>query len=149
MKDKWRLIGSPQTYQQKKFVINFCKKIHFFDKNIGNTLEFSNNIFIKNLDNFKNVELVFQSLKNDDIEKNQQIIKKISSNIYKEKFYKKSFEILYKILKCKFEKHKYLLDNLLDTNLSPLIYNNDFLDNLLGKCLTKLRNFFFLNVLII
>lgn len=151
MKDKWRLIGSPQTYQQKNFVINFCKQINFIDKNIGNTLEFSNhNIFIKNLDNFKNVELVFQSFKKDDveklIEKNQMIIKKISSNIYKEKFYKKSFEILYKILKFKFEKHKYLLDNLLNTNLSPLIYNNDFLDNLLGKCLTKLRNYFFLNI---
>ena len=78
-----------------------------------------------------------------------RIIKKISSNIFcKEKFEKKSFAILFKILKYKFEKHN-LINKLLDTNLSPIIYNcndNFFLDNnILGKCLTKLRNYFIIN----
>ena len=30
MREKWRKIGSPQTFEQKKFVHNFCKKITFY-----------------------------------------------------------------------------------------------------------------------
>ena len=29
MREKWRKIGSPQTYQQKSFVYHFCKPINF------------------------------------------------------------------------------------------------------------------------
>lgn len=162
MREKWRFIGCPQTFQQKNFVINFCKPIHFCDKNIcDNTLGFSNfsnhNITIKNVGTFINAESAFQSYKTDDlyiikklfVATTPRIIKKISSNIFcKEKSEKKSFDILFKILKYKFEQHN-LINKLIDTNLSPIIYNcNDifFLDNnLLGKCLTKLRNYFISN----
>ena len=30
MREKWRKIGSPQTYEQKNFVYNFCKIIIFY-----------------------------------------------------------------------------------------------------------------------
>tara|TARA_A100001011_G_scaffold394642_1_gene487558 strand:+ start:26807 stop:27748 length:942 start_codon:yes stop_codon:yes gene_type:complete len=165
MKDKWRHIGAPQTSHQKSFVIFLCKFIKFYKTNRNFLIQgFSNfslyEVYIPNRGIFPSAEAAIQSYKSNDekyIESlkkctNYCTLKMITSNIEYDKldWEKKYPNILFKILKLKFDQHKNLKLNLLNTYLSPLIYvnktdlisaTNNFNNgkNLLGKLLMKLR----------
>jgi ribA/ribD-fused uncharacterized protein len=168
MREKWRKIGSPQTYEQKKFVYNFCKTITFYKAcKIGITAGFSNftnhPIIINNLGIFPTSESAFQAHKclenNEYVEKQKNSIspiysKKLGNKVKKsDNWNNNKIKIMYKILKCKFDQYKELKENLLNTGISPIIYTNkndnfwgcgeDFTgENNLGKQLVKLREFY-------
>jgi predicted NAD-dependent protein-ADP-ribosyltransferase YbiA (DUF1768 family) len=150
MRDKWRKIGSPQTYHQKNFVHSFCKPLYFYKAcKTGNTAGFSNSsphpVRIENVGIFPTSDAAFQLYKPED---DDPIIQKT--------WKKEAPSILYKILKHKFDQNKELIENLTNTGLSPIIYHtrsDDFLGdgyldgaNLLGKTLTKLRNYYYFHI---
>lgn len=168
MKDKWRHIGAPQTCQQKSFVFFFCKSIKFYKtcKNT-NVKGFSNfslyPVEIPYRGCFFSAEAALKSYKSDDPEyiahivncKNYYTLKLISNNVKNADDYINP-KLLFRILKLKFDQHRNLKSSLLNTYLSPLIYDsktdlicgtggiNNSGKNLLGKLLCKLRQYYLL-----
>lgn len=164
MRDKWRKIGSPQTYQQKNFVYTFCKPLYFYKATkAGQTAGFSNfsqhSVNIPNKGLFPTSEAAFQSFKSDNIEYINKQINAISPNssrilgnkvIVDKHWWDKAPELLFQILKLKFDQHNELVENLLKSGISPIIYHtktDNILgdgygigENILGKCLVKLRS---------
>lgn len=138
MREKWRKIGSPQTYLQKRFVQKFFEplKVYHTHKNSIH-LGFSNlslhEIDLENLGKFSNCELAIKEYLNkndDDID----------------------IEFIKNIIREKFIQNPEIKKNLLNTGLRPIIYisnknifdKNIFDKNILGKILTELRNNFYL-----
>lgn len=172
MKDKWRYIGSPQTFFQKNFVCKTFKPIYFFKANkLGNSVGFSNFSLhpfkIDNLGTFYTSEAAFQSYKNinnrDYVlkQKNSKspfISKLLGSNIKQNDYFNKNKEkIMYNILLNKFTQNPDIKQKLLESGLRPIIYSsksdyfwgigdNNTGYNKLGKSLEKLRLYFFLNL---
>ena len=166
LKDKWRKIGSPQTFSQKKFIFRFFTplKYHRTFKN-SNIYGFSNftdhTVHIEGLGLFPNAEAAFQCHKNlDDIDYiNNQINSKnvVESKKYGNKIKVREdwdsikIEIMEKVLRLKIEQHEDVRSNLLNTSLRPIIEhtrddcfwgdNGDGTGfNIRGKLLTKIRN---------
>jgi ribA/ribD-fused uncharacterized protein len=160
MRDKWRRIGSPQTQLQKAFVIKMFTPIYFNSRmNTFLSSSFVAEIEIKNLGVFKTVESAYQAMKNPS---NAEYVKKIQlcespkelKNIGKttqlrNDWLEKREEIMYSIVKAKFEQHPELLQRLLDTCLGPIVaystlttFWKDRQRNRLGKLLQKVRNEF-------
>ena len=172
MKEKWREIGSPQTFFQKNFVCKTFKPIYFFKANkIGNSVGFSNfslhDVNIDNLGTFHTSEAAFQTFKNrnnrDYVLKQQNtkspfISKLLGSKIKNNDYFNKNKEnIMYNILLQKFTQHSDIKQKLLESGLRPIIYtsksdyfwgigNNNTGRNILGKLLEKLRLHFLLNL---
>ena len=172
MKEKWREIGSPQTFFQKNFVCKTFKPIYFFKANkIGNSVGFSNfslhSVNIDNLGTFHTSEAAFQTFKNrnkrDYVLKQQNtkspfISKLLGSKIKNNDYFNKNKEnIMYNILLQKFTQHSDIKQKLLESGLRPIIYtsksdyfwgigNNNTGQNILGKLLEKLRLHFQLNL---
>ena len=164
MREKWRQIGSPQTYQQKGFVHQLCKTVYFYRAyKIGSTAGFSNfTIFpvtIKDFGTFPTSEAALQAYKDpNNLEyvkkqisaRSPLVSKKLGNKVQVRDNWKEvREEIMYKILKCKFSQHPYLKQTLLNTGLSPIIHrtmsDSVWGDgggkglNLLGKSLVRLR----------
>lgn len=161
MKDKWRIIGFPQTKKQYFFINKFCSKLIFYKKSyISKILGFSNisnhSVYVKGIGLFKTSEGAIQSHRNLNNkiyilnlqnEGNYSKIKELKKSILCENWEEIKDEVLFDILKLKFEQHPKLLKNLLKTGISELIVVNKNLksNNRLGKTLMKLRNFYFNN----
>ena len=128
MRDKWRKIGAPQTYTQKRFIYNFFDYLnitHYKNSKYGfyDYLKYS----FMTIDNddlrlFSNIEDAFRSMKTDCDNKNGQILKQLFIDL--------------------FEQHPELKENLLGTGLRPLVFHSkvDKKYNLLyAKTLMTLR----------
>jgi len=166
MKDKWRQIGSPQTFLQKSFVINFTKTI-YFGKSFKNSIStgFSNfsehSIYIEPIGLFPNAESAIQAHKNlKDIKYVNKHLKSpypmYSKNLGKKypdtiEWIKKCPSIVLMILRKKYEQNEYLKQILLNTKLCKLVsyIKGDYIFsigdngeglNILGKQLMKLRD---------
>lgn len=170
MRDKWRKIGSPQTYHQKNFVAVFCKPLNFYKATkSGPTAGFSNfslhSVTIPDKGTFPTSEAAFQSFKSNDeeyinkqINSNSPIVSRILGNKLEvnDKWWEKAPDLLFKILQFKFNQHQELIENLLRSGISPIIYHtksDDMLgdgynggENMLGKCLVKLRLHYLLQI---
>jgi ribA/ribD-fused uncharacterized protein len=166
LKEKWRKIGSPQTYTQKKFIHKFFYPLNFYRTyKHSSTFGFSNySTHIINIDGigiFPNAEAAFQTYKNlDDKEYIQKQLecksvimsKYLGSKIkIREDWEEKKVEIMEKILELKFEQHDDIRENLITTGLRPIVEHtkdDDFWGdggdgsgkNMLGKILMKIRN---------
>ena len=173
MREKWRIMGSPQTFQQKSFVFFCCKPVNFYRAyKIGFTAGFSNfsphSVYIKDFGTFPTSEAALQAYKDPT---NKEYIKKLENSIspimaktlgkksnIRDDWDDISFDIMYKILQLKFDQHDYLKDTLMSTRLCPIIQNtrgdnywgigNGEGQNLLGKSLTKLRNSYYQKLLL-
>lgn len=62
MKDKWRLIGSPQTFQQKKFIYKLFKPLKIYNVNYNQIFGFSINSIIHLIDTDETA--IFDIIKN-------------------------------------------------------------------------------------
>jgi ribA/ribD-fused uncharacterized protein len=164
MREKWRKLGSPQTFQQKNFVRKFFDPLHFYRAYLtGYTAGFStftmHRVFIDNI-NYPTSEAAIQAAKNpynkDYVQKQQHArTPLISKNLgrkteIREDWDKICDKIIYKITKCKFDQHNDIKENLLNTGLRPIIqhskgdsYWGDGGDgtgqNRMGKILSVLR----------
>ncbi len=167
MREKWRQIGSPQTYQQKNFVHQLYKPVYFYRAyKVGRTAGFSNftafPVTIENMGTFPTAEAALQAYKDPN---NKEYVKKqiesrsplSSKNMGMKAKLRDDWKdiretIMYNILVCKFLQHPRLQDVLLATGLSPIVHRTrgDNVwgvgggkgSNILGKLLVKLRTQF-------
>ena len=168
MKEKWRNLGSPQTIPQKIFVNKFFEPLLFYRAyKTGKTVGFSNfslhPVNIPGLGTFPTSEAAFQAHRNLDDEKfiNKQKNAKtpMLSKIYSTKIITRpdwdevKEQIMYNVIKAKFEQNPNICKILLSSGLRPIVYHTkldefwgDGVDgagqNKLGKILTKIRSYF-------
>ena len=167
MRERWRKIGSPQTNNQKTFVIKLFKNLYFFKAfKKGNTMGFSNFSFHDIHDPKLNItcsnsECLFHIYKNpadnDHISKMIELHNPLKCKNYgdklktSEKWEKNKIKIMKSILKLKIEQHEDIKENLLNTGFRKIIYNNKLDsywgigddnngENYLGKLWMELRH---------
>ena len=132
LKDKWKKIGSPQTYSQKKFIYKFFYPLNFYKtyKN-SNTFGFSNlsphPVDIKNIGTFSTSEAALQAYKNIEDEtyvkslidtKSGMIANYIGNeNTPTEYWIENKTKILEHILQLKIEQNPDIKENLLKSGL--------------------------------
>ena len=145
LRERRRKLGAPQSLIQKKFVHNFFEPLILKDNKF--TYGFLNNSLFSvktELGIFSTSQLAFEEHINKYIiENNISESNNIDENIKN--------KIMEKILKLKFEQNIKIKENLLNTGLKILIYqnkNDDFWsnDNKLGKIIMKIRNEYYDNI---
>ena len=133
MNEKWRKIGSPQTYTQKKFVNDLFCTLYVNSKNPTFSINTYHNIILKDIGHFFSIKDAFLAIKklvNDHTKWNK--IKKI---------------VMFILLYNKFNNDIVLKSCLLNTGFKHIIYKNldintssDDIDyNIIGKLLIKVR----------
>ena len=168
MRDKWRKLGAPQTKHQKRFVHNFFEPLYFYRayKN-GITAGFSN--FTSHEITYKGIiyptsEAAIQAYKNPEdqeyiVRQSQSRTPVISKSMGRKVYLRPDWlnvcdEIMYEIIKCKFDQHPELKINLVNTGLRPIIQHthgdcfwgdggNGKGQNRLGKVLMRLRKYYY------
>lgn len=171
MREKWRKLGSPQTYQQKNFIYKFFEPLIFYRSyKSGMTAGFStftpHTIVIDGFGTFYTAESAIQAYKNpydkDYVEKQQKSISPLISKILGNKTeVRKDWldvceKLMYKIVEAKFNQNIELKENLMKTGLRPIVYHiisdsfwGDGSDgkgqNKLGKILMKLREQYYIS----
>jgi len=168
MREKWRKLGSPQTFPQKNFVHKFFDSFNFYRAYMtGHSAGFSN--FTAHPVNiygivFPTSEAAIQALKSPDDSDYVQKQSKARTPVISKNLGRKvrvrndwdeiSSKLMYKVLKSKFNQHPELQKNLVNTGLRPIVqhtrgdrYWGDGGDgrglNKLGKALTKLREYYY------
>lgn len=168
MREKWRLLGSPQTQQQKNFVYMFFKELYFNKPyKSGNTIGFSNfshhNVNIDGFGNFPTSEAAIQAYKNPDdkyyVSKQINACTPVLSKILGNNTNIRSDwddiceDITFKVLLNKFNQHTELRENLMETGMKRIVFAtrgdsfwgeyNGVGQNKLGKVLMKLREYYY------
>jgi predicted NAD-dependent protein-ADP-ribosyltransferase YbiA (DUF1768 family) len=135
MKEKWRKIGSPQTFLQKKFVNKFFEPLKIYHLN-------KNSILL----GFSNISNHPVTIEDKKFENSEQAIKyQFEKNLENNKI-----SVIKDILKAKFDQNKDIHKNIINTGLRPFVYHsnknikND--KNILGKILTNIRNEYYENI---
>ena len=169
MREKWRKIGSPQTRSQKHFVTKFFEPLIIY-KNYTTYFSagFSNDAYLpvtipgfgvfptatSALNAYKdptNTEYVCSLETTNDIEEINRI--SLSCNIRKD-WEEVRENIMYDILKHKFNQHEIVKKHLTSTGLRPIIVRSTHIfwgkldntgQNMLGKLLMRLRKDFYNN----
>ncbi len=132
MKNKWRLIGSPQTRYQKIFIFRMFKELYFF-KNVKNSLShglstFSEHPITIHNYTFPNVECAYHALKHPSDNSymykftkcTPSYAKKITRGDYKNDREKET--MMKKLCLLKIKTHPEIKDVLLKSNLRPIIF---------------------------
>jgi ribA/ribD-fused uncharacterized protein len=169
LKEKWRIIGSPQTMSQKLFVYRFFENLNFYRAyKTGCVSGFStfslHKVYISDFGLFPTAEAAFQAYKdynNDDYVKKQELAKSPILSRYmgnrcnlRDDWVDVMVEIMEKILILKFKQNPNIKKNLLNTGLRPIIYHNridgfwgDNYDgkgsNIMGCLLSDIRDNFY------
>lgn len=169
MKEKWRNIGSPQTYNQKKFVHKLFEPLYFFKYYKNNVLTNGLNnlskhsIDIPNIGKFSCLDFALVAMCNST---NLKLIEKIKNmkiedyeNLKEINNYSKELNIIKKLLNYKVDQHYDIKNTLLNSGLRKIIYNNTdiFLGNgninngingtnKLGKEWEKIRHNLYVNM---
>ena len=132
MREKWRKIGSPQSYLQKKFVMKFFEPIKIY--------HFHRNSILLGFSNISNHPIEIDGKKFDNAE--HAIKYEFEKNLETNKII-----VIKEILKEKFSQHKDIYKNMTNTGLRPFIYhaNKSMLKdkNILGNILSEIRNDFY------
>ena len=129
MRDKWRRIGSPQTYNQKKFVYKMFQGYNFnkIYKNLnipGFFTHLSYNLYIKELGMFSNIfEAFYEFERQYMLNKNSPIFHFIRRK--DENYEKIKLDIMEYLLDTQFNQHIHLKENLVNTFLRPIIAHFD------------------------
>lgn len=138
MRDRWRRIGSPQTYAQKQFVRRFFSSTFFYINGKSmRTAGFSNHARTPVrtlLGNFPTAEAAVQALKNPDdkeyVEKQLSARSPVHSRILgymtrlRPDWLEVCDELTLKVLRTKFDQHPEIRNRLMETGLRTLIYKN-------------------------
>ena len=159
MREKWRKIGSPQTYPQKRFIHKFFSSLVFYRAfKHGHTGGFStftpHQVKIKGFGVFPTAEAAIQAYKspNDDeyVQSQQDSLSPVLSremgrSIRVRPDWSDIREaVVYAVTKLKFDQHPYLKVNLLNTGLRRIMHHDDAnRDNVVGRALVKLREYYY------
>ena len=139
VREKWKKIGCPQTYGQKKFVYNMFQPLYFYKayKN-GSTIglsNYSNHNVITSIGKFKSSEAAYYAHKFkedtyiDKIKhfelpyKIKHFVEKYKGKIF-ENWDKKKYNIMQNILLLKIKQNDDIKETLLKSGLRPLICFN-------------------------
>jgi protein-tyrosine phosphatase len=162
MRDKWRRIGSPQTFNQKDFVRRLFDPLCFtFFSQCFLSNGSPHSITVPGVGSFKNVEAAYQAHKNlenedyvkllqeeDDLIRIRELGKTTSLCVHWDD---QKHNIMYSLVKLKFDTYPELKSNLLYTFLRPIVLNSkektywkDLECNRFGKLLQKIRNDYYL-----
>lgn len=172
MREKWRKMGSPQTRSQKRFVTKFFESLFiyknyttYFSDGFNNDSDLQ--VMIEGFGLFPTATSAFNAFKDPDnieyvgnLEVTTDIteINRISSlcNIRKD-WDSVRENIMYTVLKYKFNQHSIIRKNLTSTGLRPIIVrsldtfwgksDNNTGQNMLGKLLMKLRKELYENII--
>ncbi len=160
MREKWRKIGSPQTFLQKKFVHDLFKTISF-SRSSNSVLKdaFSNfspyPLKIKDMGCFPTVQSALEAYKNSSdkayvrqqmLAQSPYISKKLGRQVVlRNDWVKVRDNIFYQLVKMKFDQHPGIKTVLLSTGLGKIIQtnntvNSDYDMSMLGDVLTRIRN---------
>lgn len=157
LKDKWRKIGVPQTFYQKKFLYRFLHPLNVYKSYMNaSTFGFSNysphTVTTSDGTMFPTAEAMCQSYKCPwDKDYVQQLLKSKSGYIARdigEKMYPRieiHNEYMEEVLRLKFDQHPEVKTNLLRTGLRPLVDHISVEGNILGTLLMKLRKEYYLS----
>jgi ribA/ribD-fused uncharacterized protein len=170
MREKWRKVGAPQTFQQKNFVYKFFQPLLFYRAYMsGYTAGFSN--FTNHQVKYKNImfptaEAAIQACKNPFDKKYINLQANAATPIVSKNLGRKTElrddwddvceDMMYEILLNKFIQNCYLIPILTSTGLRPIVQHTradgfwgDGFEgngkNKLGNCLNKLRKYFYIN----
>lgn len=172
LKDRWRKIGAPQTYTQKKFIYKFFFPLKFYKtykytNTFGFTTYSQHPIYIEGLGTFPTAEAAFQSHKNLDdkeyvktqLNSKSPLITKYLGNkvIIREDWDNMKIITMENIIQLKIDQHEDVRQNLLNTGLRPIVEHtkddsfwgdggDDKGQNILGKILTNTRNRYYENM---
>ena len=131
MREKWRKIGSPQTFLQKKFVHKFFEPLKIYHTH-------KNSIYL----GFSNISNHKVTIDEKTFENSEQAIKyEFENNLEINKII-----VIKNILKAKFDQNKNIYKNMINTGLRPFIYHHTHKNisihdkNIVGKILTNIRN---------
>jgi len=153
MRDKWRALGSPQTYRQKSFIHKFFSVLYFYRANKnGSTAGFSSftshPVFINGFGVFPTAEAAIQAYKNptdkeyvkkQELSKNPHLSVLLGSQVkLRADWFKISDDIIYKVTEAKFMQNPSLKDNLIYTGLRPIVHSINGI-NVIDKTLMRLR----------
>ena len=135
MREVWRTMGSPQSRMQKNFVCNFFEPLYFFRAyKSGYTMGMSNfsaHSVTTELGTFPTSEAAFQAYK--DPENAEYIIQQQESRTpmyskqigmkcnLREDWHDIRDDLMYKVIKLKFQQHDDIRENLLKTGFRPII----------------------------
>ena len=172
MKERWRRLGSPQTSKQKSFVYKFFENLNFYRAyRTGYTAGFSTftthpvHVFGAL---YPTAEAAIQAMKcpsdNEYLLKQQNARSPvISKNLGRKVTLREDWEevcddLLYEVIKCKFDQYPYLQNILINTGLRPIVQHTRgdcfFGDggdgtgqNRLGIVLTKLREHYYREII--
>jgi len=161
MRSHWRTMGSPQFCTQKKFVHMFFESLYFFRAyKFGYTMGMSNftsHSVETELGIFPTSEAAFQAYKDPGNEEYVQQQKDSKTPMYskqigmkcnlREDWHEIRDNLMYKVIRLKFEQHEDIRENLLKTGLRPIIekpINDNYTytykhKNRLGEILVQVR----------
>lgn len=159
MREKWRIIGSPQGKKQKDFIYKFFRLLKFtkpetYGYNMGLHNLSKHCVTIPGIGTFPNSQLAFQYYKDPN---NKEYVENLLQGIYRQDLLNGNVRIweenkvdyMYKILEYKFNQHDNIRMNLINTGLRPIVkvshdsfWGNGYGHgkNIYGKLLNKLRN---------
>ena len=145
MREKWRNIGAPQTFQQKRYVHKFFSDLVYFRAYAtGSTTGFSNYSYhsvtagdeeeLLPAGNFKTSEALFQASKDSRNQSyvlklisapNPKVAKKLGAKIIPSStWFTNRYKIMYRIIELKLEQNPLFLFNLIKTGQRNIIFNS-------------------------
>jgi predicted NAD-dependent protein-ADP-ribosyltransferase YbiA (DUF1768 family)/protein-tyrosine phosphatase len=142
MKERWRIIGSPQTYMQKNFVFKLFEPLFFDGTHSVLSMDSKHPVKIEIIGSYSNTKEAYAAGKNMfSVDNNWENTK---------------FSVMYTILYHKFKQNNDACCMLLSTGLRKLMYNvkkevcwgTDGIvgKNMLGKLLIKIREKLFIDI---
>jgi predicted NAD-dependent protein-ADP-ribosyltransferase YbiA (DUF1768 family) len=146
MREKWRRMGSPQTLSQKHFVTKFFEPLYiyknytrYFSSGFSNDANFQ--VIVPNFGTFPTVTSAFNAFKDPN---NREYVTSLESTVDLDEMKKiiavfpdpDNWEdiredIMYNILKLKFDQNEIIKKQLLNTGLRPIIFRST--DSFWGK----------------
>ena len=153
MRDRWRKLGAPQSFYQKKFVHNLFNTLYFYKTNKNINLTYGYSMFSEHpieteFGKFNNIFEAYCKQIEHYSNENKIDVDKIDD--------KTKLKLMSVILKFKINKYSEIKNNILNSGLKRIIYfsnQDDFWGsginnagkNYLGKLLVKIRNEYYDN----
>jgi hypothetical protein len=151
MRDRWRKLGAPQSFNQKKFVYKLFDTLIFYKNNKNNNLTYGLSMFSEHsiqteLGVFINIFEAYSKKIENYSSENGINLDKIDDKI--------KLKLMSDILKIKINKYSEIKNNILNSGLKKIVYFCKYDDfwgsgvnsigkNYLGKLLVKIRNEYF------
>ena len=128
MREKWRMLGSPQSSLQKKFIYKIFQPINstrIYRSTVGFSTILSYSVKIPEVGFFVTYKHAFDEYKRlYDLDPTNKIFLMFTHNP-KDTWISIQEKVMLYIIKSQFEQHEEIRTNLLNTNLRPIIFHQE------------------------